>query len=169
MRQHGGFTGFYQGQNFLELSEGIASVNFREFMRNNPDSRDFKNSIFCSFPGNDMLMDLFLQQFEKNKNLYECNMMNRVGKILSCDHTFKTSKYIGVTRDGDHKFVRQFQNVFLGLNENGEVLTWRFMKSTASSEIQRRFTKNTKKQIRQEGKHFRNGCCGRLLSCGKRL
>ena len=74
-------------------------------------------------PGNDMLMDLFLEQFEKNKNLYECDMNRRVGKVLSCDHTFKTSKHIGVTRDGDQKFVRQFQNVFLGLNENGEVLT----------------------------------------------
>lgn len=115
MRQRSGFTvrlfdyvitGLYQGQNFLELSAGIASMNFREFMRNNPDSGDFENYIFCSFPGNDMLMDLFLQQFEKNKNLYECDMNKRVGKILSCDHTVKTSKYIGVTRDGDHKFVR---------------------------------------------------------------
>ena len=62
-------------------------------------------------------------------------MNKRVAKVLSCDHTFKTSKHVGVTREDDGKFVCQFQNVFLGLNENGEVLTWRFTKSTAYSEI----------------------------------
>lgn len=45
-------TGIYQGQNFMELSEGIASMNFREFLRNNPDGNDlvkgFERSIFCS-------------------------------------------------------------------------------------------------------------------------
>ena len=60
-------------------------------------------------------------------------MNKRVAKALSCDHTFKTSKHSGVTREKDGKFV--CQNVFLGLNENGEVLAWRFTKSTAYSEI----------------------------------
>ena len=62
-------------------------------------------------------------------------MNKRVAKALSCDHTFKTSKHVGVTREKDGKFVCQFKNVFLGLNENGEVLAWRFTKSTAYSEI----------------------------------
>ena len=74
-------------------------------------------------------------QYERNKELYEHNMLKHTGgKILSCDHTFRTIKHIGVTRD-DGKFVGQFQNVFLGVNENGEVLTWRFTKTTSSSEI----------------------------------
>ncbi|KAJ7386035.1 hypothetical protein OS493_012368 [Desmophyllum pertusum] len=123
-------TGIYQGQNFMELSEGIASMNYREFMRNNPDSedikRDFECNIFCSYPSNDKLMELFLLQFQLTKELYESDMNKHNGKVLSCDHTFRTSKYIGVTRQDDGKFVRQFENVFLGLNENGEVLTWRF-------------------------------------------
>ena len=63
-------------------------------------------------------------------------MNKRVAKVLSCDHTFKTSKQVGVTQEDDGKFVCQRQNVFLGVNENGEVLTWRFTKSTASSEIE---------------------------------
>lgn len=49
--------------------------------------------------------------------------------------TFKTSKHVGVTRKDDGKFVRQFENVFLALNENGEVMAWRFTKSTSFSEI----------------------------------
>ena len=61
--------------------------------------------------------------------------------MLTCDHTFRTSKHIGVMRN-DGKFAKQFENVFLGLNENGEglnengeVMTWRFTKSTAWTEI----------------------------------
>ena len=62
-------------------------------------------------------------------------MCKQVVKVLSCDHTFKTSKHVGVTREDDSKFVRQFENVFLALNENGKVMAWRFTKSTSFSEI----------------------------------
>ena len=48
----------------------------------------------------------------------------------------KLDKHVGVTREDDGNFVCQYQNLFLGLNVNGEVLTWRFTKSTASSEIE---------------------------------
>lgn len=132
-------TGIYQGQNFMELSEGIASMNFREFIRNNPDNDDFVKSFetskFCSYPGNDKLMEIFLSQFQLTKALYENNMSKHYGKVLSCDHTFKISQHVGVTRQDDGKFVRQFENVFLALNENGEVMTWTFTKSTSFSEI----------------------------------
>ena len=132
-------TGIYQGQNFMELSEGIASMNFREFVRNNPDNSDlvkgFESSIFCSYPGNDKLIELFLSQFQLTKALYENNMCKQVGKVLTCDHTFKISKHVGVTHQDDGKFVRQFENVFLALNANGEVMAWRFTKSTSFSEI----------------------------------
>lgn len=96
--------------------------------------RDLENVPFNYYPSNDKLMDLFPMQFERHKSLYENNMLKQAGKILSCDHTFRTSKHIGVTRE-DGRFVNQFQNVFLGLNENGQVLTWKFTKTTAASEI----------------------------------
>ena len=80
-------------------------------------------------------MELFLSQFQLTKALYENNMCKQVGKVLSCGHTFKTRKHVGVTRQDDGKFVRQFENVFLTLNENGEVMAWRFTKFTSFSEI----------------------------------
>lgn len=102
-------------------------------MGNNPDSvnvkDEFERSVFCSYPSNDNLIDLFLQQFQMTKGHYEKDMFSHTGTVLSCDHTFRTSKHIGVTRE-DGKFVKQFENVFLALNEYGEVLTWRFTKST---------------------------------------
>lgn len=138
-------TGVYQGQNFMELSEGIASMNFREFFRNKfsevslVQQRDeiekkFCQSILYSFPSNDKLMDVFLSNFDSVKQLYEQNMNRITGRILSCDHTFKISKYIGITR-ADGRFVRQFQNAFIGMNEKGELMIWRLTKSTSSSEI----------------------------------
>ena len=84
--------------------------------RNNPDNSKFDNGIFCAYPGNDNFIDLFLEQFQITKDLYECDMNKRVAKVLSCDHAFKTSKNVGVTREDDGKFECQYQNVFLGLN-----------------------------------------------------
>lgn len=46
----------------MELSEGIAGMNFRQLMRNNPDSvnvkDEFERSVFCSYPSNDNLIDV---------------------------------------------------------------------------------------------------------------
>lgn len=78
---------------------------------------------------------MFLQQFQMTKGHYEKDMFSHTGTVLSCDHTFRTSKPIGVTRE-DGKFVKQFENMFLALNKYGEVLTWRFTKSTSSLEIE---------------------------------
>ena len=143
-------TGIYQGQNFLELSEGIAAMNYRALMRNNPENPKFDNDVFCAYPGNDKLMDLFLEQFQITKDLYESDMKKRVAKVLSCDHTFKTSKHVGVTREDDGKFVCRFQNVFPGSNKNGEVSTWRFTKETACSEIDN-LIKGLKTRFNREG------------------
>lgn len=67
----------------------------------------------------------------KTKGHYEKDIFSHNDTVLSCDHTFRTSKHIGVSRE-DGKFVKQFENVFLALNEYGEVLTWRFTKSKSS-------------------------------------
>ena len=123
----------------MELSEGIASMNYREYLRNNRDITEetvdvLSNSPFISYPSNDKLMDFFLMQFERNKELCENNMMKLTEKVLSFDRTFKTIKHVGVIRE-DGKFVGQFQNLFIGVNEIGEVLTWRFTKTTSLLEI----------------------------------
>ena len=73
-------------------------------------------------------------QCERNKELYENNMMKLTGKVLLFDHTFKTSKHVGVIRE-DGKFVGQFQNLFIGVTEIKEVLTWRFTRTTSFLEI----------------------------------
>lgn len=55
---------------------------------------------------------------------------------LTCDHTFKVSKHVGMIRSSDNCFVKQFNNLFMVLNENGQVVQWRLTRNTAFSEIE---------------------------------
>ena len=71
-------------------------------MSNNSENPNFDENVFCAYPGNDKLMDLFLEQHQITKDLYESDMNKRMAKVLSCDHTFKTSKHVGIL-----KFTRQ--------------------------------------------------------------
>ena len=58
-------------------------------------------------------------------HLYEENMSRLTAKVITCDHTFKVSRNIGVVRKEDNKFVPQYNQVFIVLNEKGEILDWR--------------------------------------------
>ena len=141
-----------QGVNFLKISEGIASLSIREFCRRKDlfaaaigDCRSnsnemgisishfYQTSLF-SYPSNDM--NMFLKSFQARCHLYEENMGRSTAKVITCDHTFKVSRNIGVVRKEDKKFVSQYNQVFIVLNEEGEVLGWRLTKSTTFSEIE---------------------------------
>lgn len=54
---------------------------------------------------------------------------------ISCDHTFKISKYIGARRESNNKFVKQFENLFIVLNERHEVIGWRLTRTRSFEEI----------------------------------
>lgn len=56
-------------------------------------------------------------------------------KIITCDHTFKVSKYIGARRGGDNKFVQQFHNLFIVLNDKREIISWQLTATAAFNEI----------------------------------
>ena len=76
----------------------------------------FCTDTMSSFPRNDMLMYIFLADFQKKKpDIYETDMSKRVSSstTISCDHTFKSSKCIGARRASDAKFVKQFENLFI--------------------------------------------------------
>ena len=80
-------------------------------------------------------MQIFLSYYEQIKASITNFFMATRCRILSCDHTFKVSKHIGIIRDSDSAFVNQFQNLYVALNENGEVLTWKLTTSTELKQI----------------------------------
>lgn len=143
-------TEIAKGVNFLKISEGLASLNYREYLQrrriylsacddvavNASDSSEFNNNILYSFPSNDQLMKIFLYNFEKNRAIYLNDMNSLSVSSLSCDHTFKISRNVGLVRETDNSFVTQFHQLFITLNEVGEVVAWRLTKSTAFSEIE---------------------------------
>ena len=143
-------TEIVKGVNFLKVSEGLTSLNYREYLQrrriyssacenavvNVSDSLEFNNNIIYSFPSNDQLMKIYLHNFEKNRSIYVNEMNSLVVSSLSCDHTFKISRNVGLVRETDNSFVTQFNQLFITLNEIGEVVAWRLTKSTAFSEIE---------------------------------
>lgn len=80
-------------------------------------------------------MQIFLSYYDQIKASIDNFFSLSRCRILSCDHTFKVSKHIGVIRGLDSAFVNQFQNLYIGLNENGEVLMWRLTRTTDCNEI----------------------------------
>ena len=96
---------------------------------------DFYQNVLFSFPSNDQIMNLFLNLYNRNKHLYEKNMDKLKATALPCDHTFKVSRNIGLVQESNNKFISQFKQLFIALNEKGEVVAWRPTTSTGFSEI----------------------------------
>ena len=98
-----------RGHNFLELAEDIASLNFRAFSLqhrgNSHDADEYYANIIYGSPNNDQLMYIFLAYFNSIKNTFENELATTPCSILTCDHTCKVSKHIGIVRSADKAFV----------------------------------------------------------------
>lgn len=102
-------TEIVKGVNFLKVSEGLASLNYREYLQrrriyssacenaavNVSDSSEFNNNIVYSFSSNDQLMRIFLYNFEKNRAIYVNEMKSLSVSSLSCE----------LVRETDNSFV----------------------------------------------------------------
>ena len=141
-----------QGVNFLKISEGIVGLNHEHHTRLGEtfnaavrdglakgegfDFEDFYSNDLFAFPSNDQLTRILLDDFKWHKGFYTSEILGISATSVSCDHTFKISKNIGVVTEGEEeKFLTSFKNLFIVLNENGQILDWRLTKSTAFQEI----------------------------------
>ena len=141
-----------QGVNFLKICESIASLNHGEHTalglayneagkdssvsREPYDFDDFYNNDIFSFPSNDHVMNVFLEQFELDKPAYISEMRKVTGTAIACDHTFRVSNNMGADTEGEGgKFLKDFSNLFIVLNEHGNIFNWRLTKGTAFNEI----------------------------------
>ena len=92
----------------------------------------------CAFPSNNMLIYISLEDFQKKEPYYEQdNDMKHFtsgSTTISCRHIFKISKYIGARKESDDKFVKQFENLFIVLNERYKVVGWRVTRTTSFAE-----------------------------------
>lgn len=128
------------GHSFLDIRESILAMNYCEFyhINGNIPTASFYDSPLYSSPGNDKLMQIFLSYYEQIKASITNFFLATRCRILSCDHTFKVSEHMRIIQDSESAFVNQFQNLYVALNENGEVITWKLTTSTELKQINHR-------------------------------
>lgn len=138
------------GVNFLQIVDSIANLNYRTYLRrlshflvtlsecnqSVAQHNDFERSELFGFPSKDKIIQIFLDDFHKKRPFYDDAMHRLVARNhISTDHTFKVSKSVGTYRQDDNKFIKQFENLFIVLNENNEVIGFRLTRSTSHSEV----------------------------------
>lgn len=95
-------TDITKGVNFFQISEGLASLNFKEFSRRNgiyssatlnstavdvaSNSFDFYSNTIYSFPSSDQIIRFFLVTFENKKLLYSEAMESLPASIVLRSH-----------------------------------------------------------------------------------
>lgn len=136
------------GVNFLKISEGMASLNYREYLQryllvtvllSTCLMQQMSTAMFFilfQVQCNDQLMKNFLYNFQQKRSIYVKAIKSLSVSALSCNHTFKIICNVGLVRKTNKAFVMQFSKSFISLNELGEVVAWTLTKSTTFSEIE---------------------------------
>jgi len=91
----------------------LLELRSREISKSRIKKRSTCGKSICErvmyyFPSDEQLMHMFLSFFNNMETIYQKQMEAIPFSILSCDHTFKVSKQIGVVRRLDKAFVDQF-------------------------------------------------------------
>ena len=55
---------------------------------------------------------------------------------LSCDHTFKSVRNVGIIRYSDDNWILQYKGLFCVLNAAGQIVTWKMTKGLAVTDIE---------------------------------
>ena len=85
-------------------------------------------------PGEKIIACLIAFEYYRKENLYTERMCQmKADKWLSCDHTFKVSSNIGFWFN--KRWVKLYDTLFIVLNEEGIVLSWKLCKGTKFSSI----------------------------------
>ena len=82
---------------------------------------------------NDLVMELFVMMFNTVKPFLHHSMLSLTAECLSCDHTFKLPRHIGLMRGSN--WVTQYDSLFIMQSEKGEVLFWQLTSGTAYSAV----------------------------------
>ena len=87
-------------------------------------------------PSNDFICQCIIHDYKQNEMVYtQCMAQSGATSWISCDHTFKVAANIGLLRQSDKKWEKQYDSMFCILNENGTVLAWQLTKGTAFDNV----------------------------------
>lgn len=119
---------------FWNNLQGMSHQHFEDF----PDIEEFSLKWHPN-PSDNYLKDIFLDHFQREKLSYEESFQKLPACVLSCDHTFKVSVNIGFMNPKTKTWTKQYDSLFMILNEFGQVLSFEFVKTTAFSSIENHF------------------------------
>ena len=134
------------GMNFYSLEAAISHARWQRFEQNKEISLEmhkeeshviasFQDSAAKYLPSDDLLRECFVANFLTNEHCYKTYIQSlNTGTALSFDHTYKVAANIGFLRS-DNKWVTQYDSVFLGMNEIGQIVSWKFTKGNSFSEV----------------------------------
>ena len=114
-------------------------------------------------PSNDFISQCIIHDYNQKEMLYtQCMAQTSAATWISCDHTFKVAANIGLLRQSDQKWEKQYDSMFCILNEDGIVLAWQLTKGTAFDNV-RDLLKNLKGRFDQQNINVKlctiDNCC----------
>ena len=108
----------------LQQSRSVSFIMFPEY-----DSQTLKYWRGC--PQHHAICAVYLKHFWVAESTYHHHMAtlsvvsdSEQKYWLSCDHTFKSVRNIGIMRRGDNKWINQFKGMFCVINAAGQIVTW---------------------------------------------
>ena len=112
-------------------------------------------------PGEKVIASCIAGNYFKKEHLYTKRMCQMTaGKWLNCDHTFKVSANIGFWLN--KRWVKLYDTLFIVLNEEGIVLSWKLCKGTNFSSVEN-VLKLLKERLHRQGKNptifMLDNCC----------
>ena len=112
-------------------------------------------------PGEKVIASCIAGNYLKKEHLYTKRMCQMTAeKWLSCDHTFKVSANIGFWFN--KRWVKLYDTLFIVLNEEGIVLSWKLCKGTKFSSVEN-VLKLLKERLDRQGKKptifMLDNCC----------
>ncbi|KXJ14702.1 hypothetical protein AC249_AIPGENE5021 [Exaiptasia diaphana] len=113
-------------------------------------------------PAHRYLEDMFIQHITREEKHYQDKMCRKSAKWISADHTFKSVMNIGYSDAIDKKWQKLYNSIFIIMNEKGEVLKWRFTKTTQTGEVESLFeelAERLKSNNREIEAMYIDNCC----------
>lgn len=160
---------------FNSLSEAVCSMSDRGMSFNRIEKviqsiyrgmgrmPSYRNDEYqARYPSAHFLEEMFLNEFQSREDQYISSIKKTTADWLSTDHTFKSVMNIGYPSKVDGKWVNVFNALFCVLNEKGQILKWRFTKSTKSEETEKLFDElscRLKKQKKKIKAIYVDNCC----------
>lgn len=126
-------------QHFCNLRQKFQALQKVTGSQTFPDYESESMDYWRSSPKYHAISAFYLMQFWHDEHIYHSHMsqlsLPPTSPWLSCDHTFRSVRNIGLVRHGDDSWTKQYKGLFCVLNSAGQVLTWKMTKGLAVDDV----------------------------------